>query len=321
MARAHRVVALALDGVVSLDLACAVQIFGHPADRGGFHGRYELTVASSRRGRVATSDGFDLHVAHGLDRLATADTVVVPGLLPHRPAPPARVSEALRGAHARGARMVSICTGAFVLAHAGLLAGRPATTHWAACEDMHELFPTVELRPEVLYVDDGDILSSAGVASGLDLCLHVVRSDFGADEAVKLARWNVVPPHREGGQAQFIETPMQVDGRAPLAATMAWALQHLDQPLGVPALARHAHMSERTFNRRFRAGTGTTPGRWLLTQRLAHARRLLETTDVAIEQVARQAGFQTADALRVQFSRQTSTTPTAYRRAFRARVR
>ena len=321
MSARHLVVALVLDGVVTLDLACAVQIFGPAGEAGGRDGCYELAVAAPRRGRVSTSDGFDLHVRHGLDLVRRAQTVVVPGTVPHLAPPSPRVLAALRAAHAGGTRLISICTGSFVLAHAGLLDGRPATTHWAACADLRERFPTIAVKPDVLYVDDGDILTSAGVASGLDLCLHVVRRDFGAEEAARRARWTVTPPHRDGGQAQYIETPLPTGGPGALERTLSWALTRLDRPLGIPTLARHAHMSERTFNRRFRAETGTTPKRWLVQQRIGHARRLLETTDLPIEQVAAQAGFGTAGALRIQFARHVATTPTAYRAAFRPAAR
>ena len=226
--------------------------------------------------------------------------------------------EALAAAHARGARVMSICTGAFALAHAGLLDGRRATTHWGYCGRLAEEFPEVDVDPDVLYVDDGDVLTSAGLAAGMDLCLHVVRGDFGADAATAVARWNVVAPHRDGGQAQFIAAPVPVDAGDSLAPTRAWALEHLDEPLDVELLARHAHMSPRTFARRFVAETGESPKRWLTAQRIHHARRLLETTDLPIETVATRSGFGSAAALRTHFHRATSTRPTTYRRTFRA---
>ena len=220
----------------------------------------------------------------------------------------------------RGARVASICTGAFALAHAGLLDGRRATTHWDSTAALAERFPQVEVDPGVLYVDEGDVLTSAGVAAGVDLCLHIVRRDHGAELAARVARRIVVAPHREGGQAQFIERPIAGPGSGSLEPTRAWARERLAEPLDVRTMARHACVSERTFARRFRAETGTTPLRWLLAQRVLEARRLLEATDLPVETVAGRAGFGTAASLREHFARATATTPTAYRRAFRGNV-
>jgi transcriptional regulator GlxA family with amidase domain len=213
---------------------------------------------------------------------------------------------------------MSICTGAFALAHAGLLDGRRATTHWDDAGELASRFPAVQVDPDVLFVDDGDVLTSAGVAAGLDLCLHVVRQDHGADVANAVARRTVIAPHRDGGQAQFIELPVppSVEGAADLAATRAWALERLNEPLDVATLARHALVSPRTFARRFVAETGTTPHKWLLHQRVLEARRLLETSDMPIEEVASACGFGSAASLREHFRRQTGTSPTAYRRTF-----
>jgi transcriptional regulator GlxA family with amidase domain len=212
---------------------------------------------------------------------------------------------------------MSICTGAFVLAHAGLLAGRRATTHWAFCAQLASEFADVEVDPDVLYVDDGDVLTSAGLSAGMDLCLHVVRTDLGADAATAIARWNVVPPHRDGGQAQYIDRPLPAAAERGLAPTLEWALERLEEPLSVPALARHAHMSPRTFARRFAEETGHSPKRWLTAQRVHHARRLLESTDLPVELVAQRSGFGSAAAMRTHFARVTATRPTAYRRTFR----
>ncbi len=214
---------------------------------------------------------------------------------------------------------MSICTGAFVLAHAGLLDGRRATTHWAFADQLAREFPAIEVDPDILYVDDGDVLTSAGLSAGLDLCLHVVRGDRGADAATAIARWNVVAPHRDGGQAQYIDRPVPAGDDGGLAATRAWALERLDAPLTVDALARHAHMSPRTFARRFVAETGRSPKRWLTAQRIHHARRLLESTDLPVEDVAQRSGFGSAAALRTHFARATATRPTAYRRTYRGR--
>jgi transcriptional regulator GlxA family with amidase domain len=215
---------------------------------------------------------------------------------------------------------MSICTGAFALAHAGLLDGHRATTHWDSASTFAALFPEVRLDPNVLYVDDGALLTSAGVAAGLDLCLHLVRRDHGARVASQIARQTVVAPHRDGGQAQFIERPIEPDanGAAQLERTRAWALEHLDEPLTLAALARHACVSQRTFARRFRSETGTSPFQWLLSQRVLRAQQLLEGTDASIDEIARLCGFADTAALRYHFRRAVATTPSAYRRSFRA---
>jgi transcriptional regulator GlxA family with amidase domain len=311
----HRVTVLALPDVVAFDLSTPAQIFGNEPER------YAFSACGVRAGRVPTTTGFALHVPRGLDAIAEADTVLVPGLRPVRRPPPSRALEALRAAHACGARVASICTGAFVLAQAGLLDGRRATTHWAYAEQLAERYPAVTVDPGVLYVDEGDILTSAGVAAGIDLCLHLVRRDHGAEVANAVARRIVVAPHRDGGQAQFVEAPLPVVDDRGLEATRAWAAQRLREPLTVAAMARHAACSERTFARRFRAETGTTPLQWLLRQRVLHARRLLEATDLPVEDVADAAGFGTAASLRSHFRRATATTPLAYRRTFRGSPR
>jgi transcriptional regulator GlxA family with amidase domain len=307
----HRVTVLALPDVVAFDLSTPAQIFGNEAER------YAFEVCGVRAGRVPTTTGFALDVPRGLDALAEADTVLVPGLRPVEWPPSAPALEALRAAHARGARVASICTGAFVLAEAGLLDGRRATTHWAHAAHMAERYPAVTVDPGVLYVDEGQVLTSAGVAAGIDLCLHLVRRDHGAEVANAVARRIVVAPHRDGGQAQFVEAPLPVVEDRGLEATRAWAARRLREPLTVAALARHAACSERTFARRFRAETGTTPLQWLLGQRVLHARRLLEATDLPVEDVADASGFGTAASLRSHFRRATATTPLAYRRTFR----
>jgi transcriptional regulator GlxA family with amidase domain len=306
-----------LEGAVFHDVGIALQVFGPRASRPDRPDQpYALTPCGVRRGTITTMSGLRVGVDAGLEAIAAADLVIVPGTDVTRPVPP-RLLDALRAAHVRGARMMSICTGAFILAEAGLLDGRPATTHWGYCADLAARFPRVRVDPDVLYVDDGDVLTSAGLSAGMDLCLHVVRQELGAEVANGIARWNVVPPHREGGQAQFIQTPVPDAPDGGLGATLSWAQAHLRDPLDVAALARHAHMSERTFARRFRAETGLTPKQWLLTQRVLHARRLLERTDLDIEAVATEAGFGSAASLRIHFQRATSTRPTAYRATFR----
>jgi transcriptional regulator GlxA family with amidase domain len=307
----HRVAALALPRVVAFDLSIGAQVFG------GDEGLYAFEACGSRPGTVPTTTGFGIAVERGVEALEHADTVLVPGMQPDTWPPEAEVLEALVAAHTRGARIASICTGAFVLAEAGLLDGRPATTHWAHAERLAAAYPAVAVDPGVLYLDDGDVLSSAGVAAGIDLCLHLVRRDHGAEAANAIARRIVVAPHRDGGQAQFVRAPLPVSTGEGLEPTRSWAMDRLREPLTVADLARHAHCSERTFARRFRDETGTSPLRWLLHQRVLAARRLLEATDLPVETVAAESGFGSAASLRDHFRRATTTSPTAYRRAFR----
>jgi transcriptional regulator GlxA family with amidase domain len=309
----HHVACLALDGVVAFDLSVPAMVFGHRVEGS----RYRFTVSACAPGPVATSTGFSLLADHGLDALAEADTVIVPGIWrTSGPFPPAAV-EAVRAADRRGARMVSICTGAFVLAAAGVLDGRRATTHWHNAAELAARYPAVDVDPDVLYVDEGRVLTSAGVAAGIDLCLHIMRRDHGAEYANAVARRIVVAPHRDGGQAQFVDRPLPPAPATGLQDTRAWALARLDEPLTIAALAHHALMSERTLVRRFRDETGTSPLRWLVSQRVAEARRLLEETDLPVEHVATRCGFGTAVSLREHFRRVTHTTPVAYRKAFR----
>jgi transcriptional regulator GlxA family with amidase domain len=307
---AHRVVALALEPVVLLDLAAPAHLFGHC---GG--DRYSFVLAGVGGAPVMTSSGFEVNVQAGLEALHDAQTVVVPGYLGTERRPDKAALSELRRAAGRGARVMSICTGAFALAHAGLLDGRRATTHW----DSAAQFPAVRLDPGVLYVDEDAVLTSAGVAAGLDLCLHVIRRDHGAELASHIARHCVIAPHREGGQAQFIDRPLEplTYGALRLGPTLDWALERLEQPLTVADLARHACVSPRTFARRFRSETGTSPIQWLLAQRVLHARELLEADDASIDEVARRCGFAEPAALRYHFRRAVGTTPTAYRRSFR----
>ncbi|MGW2161316.1 helix-turn-helix domain-containing protein [Nonomuraea sp. NPDC001699] len=279
---------------------------------------YELRLAAS--GPVRIRNGFTLTPSYGLDALAGADTVVVPALPMDRMDRDARpdpdLVEALRAAHARGARMVSLCTGAFALAAAGLLDGRTATTHWMHTDLLRARHPRVRVDPSVLYVDEGDILTSAGRSAGLDLCLHVIRKDLGSEVANQVARRLVVQAHRPGGQAQYIETPMprtDGDGLAPL---LHWAAERLHSPLTVAELARQAGLSPRTLARRFHDATGTTPLRWLHAQRLSRARQLLESTDLPVDRVGEECGLGSAGNLRHHFTRTVGVTPTEYRRAF-----
>lgn len=278
--------------------------------------------------RVCTADPSPIRlgvlrvdVEHGIDSLARADTVIVPGRGLRPPAP--ELLAALRGAYQRGARMVSFCTGAYLLAEAGLLDGRPATTLWTHAEIFRARFPAVKLNPAVLYVDDGQVLTSAGNSAAADLALHILRTDYGAAIANTVARQMVAPPHRAGGQAQYVETPVGTGSRADgrLAATMEWAMQRLGQPLPASALAARSSLGLRHFTRQFREATGTTPHQWLLTQRIALAQRMLETTDQPVDQIAASAGFGTPAAMRLHFRKALATSPAAYRKTFRTSLR
>ncbi len=325
----HRVVALCLEGVVAFDLAIPAQAFSvaaHPTsappEGGGSRRRptapYEFVSCSIGGAEVRTTTGFSLRPHAGLDAVESADTVVVPAYFDVFSPPPIEVIDALRAAANRGARVLSVCTGAFALAHAGLLEDRRATTHWAFAEELAKRFPAVEVDADALYIDEGEVMTSAGLSAGIDLCLHVIRKDCGAGVGERVARHMVAAPHREGGQAQFIERPkVAASGvTGSLEETRRWVAERLDEPLDVTAMARHASVSPRTFARRFREETGTTPLQWLLAKRVQEARRLLEETDLPIDAVAWRAGFGTAASLRDHFRRVTSTTPSAYRRSF-----
>ena len=312
------VAVLVLDGVVAFDVGTACQILG--AARGIDERRlYRIRVCGT--GPVRTTSGFTITPDYDLTELATAETVVVPGVDAGGPVTdgtlPDDVREALVAAAARGARIVSICTGASVLAAAGLLDGRPAATHWRWAKRIGGLYPRVRWNFDVLFVDDDDILTSAGVGAGIDLCLHIVRTDFGSEVANRAARRCVVPPWRDGGQAQFIERPVPAAGGPATELTRAWALDRLAEPVTLEDMAGHARMSVRTFTRHFRSETGLSPRQWLLRQRIAHAQLLLESTDLGVETVARRAGLGSATALRQHLQAAIGVAPTAYRRTFR----
>lgn len=267
--------------------------------------------------QVPSSTGFQIAGAGDPSSLRRASTIVIPGYSPHG-RPSDDVLEALRSAHSRGTRVVSICTGAFALAPTGLLDGLSATTHWQDAEELHTTYPAVDVTPDVLYIDHGHVASSAGVAAGIDLCLHLVRRDYGAATANRIARRMVVPPHRAGGQAQYIAPATRP--RHPensLATLTTWVVAHLDHPLGVADLARRAHLSERQLSRRFVAETGQSPLQWLLHQRVLAAMDLLEATGLSLEAISMRTGLGTASTLRRHFLRQVGTTPSAYRKAFR----
>jgi len=309
----HRVVVLALDGVYPFELGMPGRIFG-AAD-----GRYEVITCSVDGRPVTTSADFAVAVRHGPEVLRTADSVVIPAFTPERASPRLEPRTAAALAQIRpGTRLMSICTGAFVLAAAGLLDERPATTHWMLAGQFQRWFPAVRLDPDVLFVDDGDILTSAGAASGVDLCLHVLRKDHGSDLANQVARKCVVPPWRDGGQAQYIERPVPDAAGLSTSVTRHWILDNLHVPLGLADLAGHARMSRRTFTRKFREETGASPGQWITRQRVLLARELLESTDLSVDQVAGRAGFATAASLRQHLHAAIGVAPLAYRRTFQA---
>lgn len=315
----HLVVVLVTHGVAPFELGVACEVFGFARPEIVDPWPYDFLLASPDTPPVRTSAGFSLSGVEPLRALDRADTIVIPAWAQAGKTPPEpEVIDALQRAYTRGARLLTVCSGAFALAHAGLLDGRKATTHWRYTDQLAAQFPNIEVDPDVLYVDEGQILTSAGTAAGIDLCLHVVRCDHGVAIANAIARRMVVPPHRDGGQAQYVEAPIDIDDEGdPLAATLDWALEHLDEPLTVETLARRSLMSPRTFARRFRAATGTTPLQWVLRQRISSAQRMLETSDVPIEIIAQRSGFGSAAVLRTHFRRVVGTPPLSYRRTFR----
>ncbi|MFC8591298.1 GlxA family transcriptional regulator [Streptomyces atroolivaceus] len=322
----HRVVVLALDGVIPFELGIPQRIFGRAQSveaPGTGEKLYTVVTCSVRPpGPVRTDADFSIMAEHGPEALATADTVVVPASYELGPVhEEGRLTGELAAALGLirpGTRMVSICTGGYVLAAAGLLDGRPATTHWSSADHFQRLFPKIRVDPDVLFIDDGDVLTSAGVAAGIDLCLHIVRRDHGTAVANDVARRTVVPPHRDGGQAQFIRRPLPEAGLATTTAARTWALGRLEQPILLRDMARQESMSVRTFTRRFREEVGISPAQWLAQQRVERARQLLESTDLSVDQVARDAGFGTATSLRQHVQAALGVSPTVYRRTFRS---
>ncbi|MFF1714826.1 helix-turn-helix domain-containing protein [Streptomyces sp. NPDC058268] len=311
-----RTVAMALpEGSMLFEAAAAFEVFG--SDHSDLAGSwYSFTVCGANGTRVG--DWLRAETAHGLEAVAAAQTVIVPAWRDIGTQPPGDLIEALRTAHAAGSRIVSLCTGAFVLAAAGLLDGRRATTHWAHAERLARLHPRVTVDADVLFTDEGSVLTSAGKAAGMDLCLHLVRADHGATVANALARRLVTPPHRDGGQAQFIPAPVAHGRDHPLADLLPWVLGRLEQPLTIEDLARQAGMSSRNLSRHFHAVTGTAPLRWLLSQRVRLAQELLESGDESIERIAARTGMGTSATLRRHFTRVTGLPPEAYRRTFGA---
>lgn len=308
------------DGLVgSFGLGVAAEVFGYDRRAMGLP-RFDFGLVTEQPGVVRTNNGIPLTVEHGLERLTRSDIVTITAweLFDRVPSPP--LLDALRTAHARGAVVVSQCTGVFVLAAAGLLDGQRATTHWKYAGELAARYPAVQVDPAVLYVDNGRIITGAGTAAGIDALLHLVRREWGAAPANALAREMVVPPHRDGGQAQFIDAPVAACEDDRLGTVLEWAAAHLAEEVSVDVLARRALMSPRTFARRFKATTGTTPHAWLLAQRLAAAEALLEGSDAPVEEVARLVGFGTAAGFRDQFTRRRGVSPRAYRQTFRAAV-
>jgi transcriptional regulator GlxA family with amidase domain len=316
--RGPAVAVVVYDGITPFELGVACDMFG-PEWKDMFNvAWYRLSVCAMQPGPVATEGGFQILAEHGPDRILAADTVVVLPRVTVKPPPPG-LADLLRQVHQRGGRIISLCTGAFMLASAGLLDGLGATTHWTDCRELARSYPKVSVHPDVLFVDEGNVLTSAGSAASIDLCLHVIRKDFGSQIALQVARHLVVPPQRDGGQAQYIEAPL-----APLEdsnlfnETLVWMQQNLNLPITIEDMAARSAMSPRTFARRFRATNGTTPYQWLLLQRIRLAQSLLETTDLGVDDVAGRTGFSTAANLRKHFRRALHTNPQGYRRVFQA---
>jgi AraC family transcriptional activator FtrA len=308
---------LAYDGMTAFEAGIVIEVFGlvwPDIDEPW----YELKVCTETPDPIRVIGGATLSTPYGLEEFAAADTVVVPSIANPAEVISPQLIEALQHAHSSGARIVSICSGAFALAAAGLLDGRRATTHWRYADQLRERYPSIHVDPEPLYTDEGDVLTSAGCAAGLDLALHLVRKDLGAAVANAVARRLVIQPYRSGGQAQYIESPMPPDPvDAPVARSLGWALEHLAEPIGVPDLAREAGLSPRTYLRHFTRETGTTPAKWLIAQRIQAALAMLETGDAPVEEIALAAGFATPVTFRHHFAKAVKTSPSAYRRTFR----
>jgi len=318
MATPHRIVVPVTANVPLFEVAVVCAVFGRTRQDFPVPWWYDVVLCSAQDGPVRTAEGMVLDDGLGLAELERADTVIVPACADLQGDPPPELLNALRSAHDRGARIVSICTGAFVLAAAGLLDGRRATTHWMHGAELTRRWPAVQLDPNVLYTQDGQIFTSAGECAGLDLCLQLIRLDHGSHVANALARRLVLPPHRDGGQAQYINEPSLGGDSANLGTVLDWAREHMHQPLTIDDLASQALMSQRSFIRHFRARTGTTPLQWLSRERVGRTRELLETTDDTIDRVAERCGFGTAQSLRTHFARINRISPSRYRETFQS---
>ncbi|MNX70474.1 HTH-type transcriptional regulator CdhR [compost metagenome] len=314
----HTVAVIAFEGISPFHLSVPCMVFGDDLARLGVP-RYRLLICGERTGLIPTMSGFNIEVEHDLSALDQADTIVMPAWRdPDEPAPPA-LMQALQAGHERGARIAGLCLGTFVLAEAGLLDGRTAATHWAWSDDFVRRYPKVRLDRKSLYIDDGDILTSAGTAAAIDCCLHLLRCDHGAEIANRVARRMVVAPHRDGGQAQYIEQPLpDRHGSDKLSTALDWAMENLRQPLTLDLLADRAGMSRRNFTRRFKAKTGATVSQWVLNHRLAAAQRLLETSDKAVDLIADSVGFGSPASFRQHFTHTFAISPSVYRRQFSA---
>ncbi len=312
----RHIAVLAFDGISAFHLSVPHMVFGEDRQEIGLP-RYVISVCAVKPGIIRSSMGLEMKVRNGLAALDKADMVIIPSWNDIRHASSPLLLRRLQKAHRRGARIVGLCLGAFVVAEAGLLDGRAATTHWSWSGLFGERFPKVKLEPDVLYIDQGDVVTSAGTAAGLDCCLHLLRQDHGAEIANRLARRLVIPPHRQGNQAQYVEQPSVANrGADRIANTLEWMQGRLDQDLDIDAMAGHAAMSRRTFTRHFHKATGMSVGRWLTAQRVFLAQRLLETSDAPVERIAAQAGFGSSLSLRLCFSKVLHTTPSRYRREF-----
>ncbi len=317
-ARPGLVAVLVYDGLHAFEFGIAWEAFGLP--RRELDWWYDFVVVRGEPGPLRMRGGVALAPSAGIERLKKANTIVVPGWRDIHERPPEPMLSALRAAHKRGARLISLCSGAFVLAEAGLLDHRRATTHWYYAETFKSRFPLVQLESDVLYVDNDDVITSAGSAAGIDACLHVIRRDFGVNVANHIARALVVPPHREGGQAQYVKTPVHINAGRGLGEVMDWARQHLNKPISTTTLAKRAATSNRTLHRRFVESAGMTPKAWLLRERLHHAQELLETTDMALGKVAEACGFNSLETFRAAFRRLFLVSPSRFREQFRAQA-
>lgn len=311
----HRVAVLAYDGLCTFEFGIAVELFGLP--RPELKSWYDFEACGLESGPLAATGGVVIAAPKGLNRLLTANTIVIPGWRNPDERPPERLVRVLKKAHARGARLMSICSGVFVLAATGLLDGKFATTHWRYFEKLHSSYPRIRLKPNVLYVDEGTLLTSAGSAAGIDLSLHLIRKDFGAAVANKVAKRLIVPPHREGGQAQYVDAPIGEEVEPWLSNALEWVLRNLQREIRIADLASRAFMTRRTFARRFRAATGSTPLEWINLLRTRRACDLLETTSLGMDAIADRCGFGSAPVLRDHFRKRMGVSPSAYGRRFR----